>query len=150
MNKWIKTNKFKSDSTRLSSAYHCPFDKDKNMCKHYLENHIICIIKDHPEIKTICICGSTFYKECFETASKVFELNGIVTLKPSIYSNYDKINLSSNELDILMNVFRRKIDMSDALLVLDINKRIGIHTATDIAYAKSIGKDIIYLNLSKE
>lgn len=146
MNKWIETSKFKSSPIRLSSAYHCTFDKDKNMCMYYLKNHIMHIIKDHPEIKTICICGSTFYKECFETVSKVFELNGIIALRPSIYSNYDKINLSSNELDVLMDVFRRKIDISDAVLVLDINKRIGIHTATDIAYAKSVGKDIIYLS----
>jgi hypothetical protein len=40
---------------------------------------------------------------------------------------------------------RKKIDLSDAIYVINVNGYIGDSTFNEIKYAKSKGKEVIYL-----
>lgn len=55
--------------------------------------------------------------------------------------NYDK--------ELLSELHRAKIDLSDAIFVVNVDGYIGESTRGEIEYAKQIGKEIIYLESVK-
>ena len=59
-----------------------------------------------------------------------------------IYSN-DKF--SDNEQSILADLHYKKIDISDAIYVVNVDGYIGSSTGKEVEYAKKLGKEIMYL-----
>ena len=55
----------------------------------------------------------------------------------------EKINKQTKKM--LDGMHRQKIDMSDAIFVINVNGYIGESTKNEIEYAKSKNKEIIYL-----
>lgn len=58
--------------------------------------------------------------------------------------NQDNISLTEKDLEALKLAHRKKISLSDAIYVLDIDNYIGNSVQYEISYAKSLGKEIIY------
>ena len=84
-------------------------------------------------MKIITICGSLKFKnEIIKVAMKM-ELEGNVVLTPIFHINDNKED------------YKEKIKLSDAILVVNINGYIGNSTKNEIEYAKSLNKEIIYL-----
>lgn len=103
--------------------------------------------------KIVCLCGSTDFMQAFDTANRDETLAGHIVLSVGVdMKNRDKAFLSSKteaELaaikDRLDCLHRRKIDLADEILVLNVGGKIGLSTQGEIAYAKEVRKPIRYL-----
>lgn len=95
-------------------------------------------------MKIITMCGSLkFQKEMMELAEKM-ELEGNCMLVPIYPTNPDKDAYTEEEAEVLDKMHREKIKISDAILVVNVNNYIGSSTKSEIEYAKSLNKEIIY------
>lgn len=95
-------------------------------------------------MKIITICGSLKFKnEMIEVAEKM-ELKGNCVLTPIYPTNIDKDAYTDEEVDILDQMHKEKIKLSDAILVVNVNHYIGSSTKSEIEYAKRLNKEIIY------
>ncbi len=99
----------------------------------------------------ICLCGSTRFTE--EMLIKQWELTkqgNIVlswcALPDSYFKGKDKTHLGDQEgvKEIVDEVHKRKIDISDKVHVMNINGYIGESTRSEIDYALSLGKPVEY------
>lgn len=96
------------------------------------------------EIKVITICGSMrFSIDIMKIATKLETEKGYCIIQP-VYSTNDKI-LNEIELQNVKKAHFKKIAISDAILVVNIGKYIGQSVAEEIEYAKSLNKEILYL-----
>ncbi|MGB3365993.1 MAG: hypothetical protein WBA54_00770 [Acidaminobacteraceae bacterium] len=58
--------------------------------------------------------------------------------------NFKNLEITE-EIESLLDVtHRKKIDLSDAIYVINVNGYIGDSTFNEIKYAKSKGKEVIY------
>lgn len=94
-------------------------------------------------MRVITICGSMkFEKEmlrialCLETQNKMCVLQCIY--------NEAQQNLHENEVEALIAAHFKKIELSDAIYVVDIHGYIGEQVKREIAFAKERGKEVIY------
>lgn len=95
-------------------------------------------------MKIITVCGSLKFKnEMIEVAEKM-ELRGNCILVPIYPTNPDKDAYTDKEADILDQMHKEKIKLSDAILVVNVNNYIGSSTKSEIEYAKKLNKEIIY------
>jgi len=94
-------------------------------------------------MKIITLCGSLkFQKEMMEEARK-YALKGYCVLTPIYNVNNDE-NVSDEQLIKLKEAHLKKIELSDAILVVNINNYIGNSTYLEIEYAKRLWKEVIY------
>ena len=95
-------------------------------------------------MKVITICGSMrFAKEIIKIATELETKNGYCVLQP-VY-NFDDIPISDRELQNIVKAHYKKIDISDAVFVVIVGGYIGKSVAEEIAYAKNLNKEILYL-----
>lgn len=102
--------------------------------------------------KVICLCGSTRFTD--EMLVKQWELTkqGCIVLSwcalPAWYfDGEDKAHIGDQEgvKEIVDEVHKRKIDISDEVFVLNIGGYIGESTRSEIQYAEQEGKRIRYM-----
>lgn len=93
-------------------------------------------------MKIITICGSLKFKDEIIQSALQLELAGNVCLAP-IIPNETK-SLTATEIKQLGDLHKEKIKISDGIFVVDINGYIGKSTQSEIAWAKSLGKEIWY------
>lgn len=97
-------------------------------------------------MKVITLCGSLKFKnEIIKVAMKM-ELEGNVILTPIFPINDNKDDFTKEQLNMLEKMHKEKIKLSDAILVVNVNGYIGNSTKSEIEYAKSLNKEIIYLD----
>lgn len=93
----------------------------------------------------IAIIGSTRFKESFFEKCWEFSARGFVVTLP----NFRPSNMMSKGFDIpeeiLEDIGFKRIDMADKVYVVNENGYIGESTAKEIDYAKSLGKNIRYM-----
>lgn len=95
-------------------------------------------------MKIITICGSMrFSNEMIKAATELETENGCCVLQP-VY-NIDKNVINDTELQNVKNAHYKKIDISDAVFVINLGGYIGKSVAEEIEYAKSLNKEILYL-----
>ena len=94
-------------------------------------------------MKIITLCGSLkFQKEMMIVAEKM-ALEGDCILTP-VYPTIDNLKRSEEQLQKLKEEHFKRIELSDAILVINVNNYIGNSTSLEIQYAKELGKEIIY------
>lgn len=94
-------------------------------------------------MKIITMCGSLeFQKEMMKVAEKI-ALDGYCVLTP-VYPVLENIERTEEQLIKLKEAHFKRIELSDAILVVNINSYIGDSTKLEIDYAKKFGKEIIY------
>lgn len=96
--------------------------------------------------KVITMCGSTRFKEEHLKEIKRLTLEGNVVLSCPFYNHYDigDNELSKDHFELLDALHLEKINMSDAIFVINPGNYIGESTKKEIEYAISKGKEIIY------
>ena len=95
-------------------------------------------------MKIITVCGSLkFQKEIMEISEKL-ELEGNCVLTPIYPTNSDKDAYTEEQVIILDKMHKEKIKLSDCILVVNVNNYIGSSTRSEIEFAKSLNKEIIY------
>ena len=95
-------------------------------------------------IKVITLCGSMkFQKEMMITDEKLaLEGNCVLTPVYSVLDNYEK---TDEQLEKLKQAHFKRIELSDAILVINKDGYIGNSTKLEIEYAKKLNKEVMYL-----
>ena len=94
----------------------------------------------------ITLCGSTRFKEQFLEAQKRLTLEGNIVISVGLFghSGDDEVWTEGTK-EMLDDMHKRKIDMVDAIYVINLGGYIGESTKSEILYAKSHGKTVYYL-----
>ena len=96
--------------------------------------------------KIITLCGSTRFKEQYLEAQKRLTLEGNIVISVGLFghSGDDEVWTEGTKA-MLDDMHKRKIDLADEIFVVNVGGYIGESTSSEIAYAKSQGKDVKYL-----
>lgn len=95
-------------------------------------------------MKVVTVCGSFKFKDKIMNAAIQIELEGNVALIPIFPSNDDKESYTEEERNLLGQMHKEKIKISDAIFVVNVDNYIGNSTKSEIELAKSLNKEIIY------
>lgn len=101
--------------------------------------------------KIICLCGSTKFKDAFDEANYQETMSGKIVLSVGFSTHAtgnkhsENIGATPEQKIELDELHKRKIDLADEVLVLNVNSYIGESTRSEIEYAKEHGKPIRYL-----
>ncbi len=96
-------------------------------------------------MKIITVCGSLkFFKEMMEITEKI-ELQGNCMLVPIYNPNRaNKDDFTEKEALMLDKMHKERIKLADAILVVNVGGYIGSSTKSEIEFAQSLNKEIIY------
>lgn len=93
----------------------------------------------------VTLCGSSrFKKEILEVAHDL-TLQGEIVLAPFVFHHADNEEISMEMLLQLDNLHKEKIEMSDAIFVVNVNGYIGESTYSEIDWARRKKKNIYFL-----
>lgn len=94
-------------------------------------------------MKILTICGSMkFESEMKKIAWELEATKGYCVIQ-CVY-NVDHREISESELKNLNTSHFKKIDICDAVYIVNINGYIGLQVKKEIEYALSKGKEVIY------
>lgn len=93
-------------------------------------------------IKVVTICGSMKFKTEMMQIAEELELKKGYAVIQCVYgnNNYNKLDKEN-----LSEIHFKKIDISDAIYVVNVNGYLGEATKKEIEYAKSLQKEIFSL-----
>ncbi len=96
--------------------------------------------------KVITLCGSTRFKDQFLEAQKRLTLEGNIVISVGLFghSGDDEV-WNEGTKEMLDDMHKRKIDMADAIYVINVGGYIGSSTRSEIEYARKNGKEILSL-----
>lgn len=96
----------------------------------------------------ITLCGSSKFKEDFIRVEEELSLSGNIVISLGLFGHADgkfETVITPEVKEMLDKAHRAKIDMSDAIYVINKDGYIGESTRGEIEYAKENGKRIIYM-----
>lgn len=99
----------------------------------------------------VCLCGSTRFGETFARANLEETLAGKIVLSIGCNMRDDDLfrDLAESELRKIKikldDLHKRKIDLADEILVLNVGGYIGESTRSEIEYAEKHGKHVRWL-----
>ena len=99
----------------------------------------------------VCLCGSTRFAEAFAAANCRETLAGRIVLSVGCNLKKDASMLARPEAELddmkrrLDELHLRKIDLADEVLILNVDGYIGDSTKRELAYARSQGKVVRWL-----
>ena len=106
----------------------------------------------------ITLCGSTRFKADFLEAQKRLTLAGNIVISvglfghagdSEVWENMDEGTRTKTK-EMLDDMHKRKIDLSDEIFVINVGGYIGESTRSEIAYARETGKTVRYLEEPEE
>ena len=96
--------------------------------------------------KIITLCGSAKFFDVFNEVQKKLTLEGNIVLTINNLSTQGETVVWTDELKAMLDdMHKRKIDLSDEILVINKGGYIGESTKSEIEYAKAHGKKVNYL-----
>ena len=96
--------------------------------------------------KVITLCGSTRFRDAFVEAQKRLTLDGNIVISVGLFGHSgDGEVWAEGVKEMLDDMHRRKIDLSDEIYVINVGGYIGESTRSEIEYALSTGKTVRYL-----
>ena len=96
--------------------------------------------------KIVTICGSMKFKDKMIEIAKELEIKNKYIVIQCVYSDKE---FNKEEQQILADLHYKKIEISDAIYVINVDGYIGCSTGKEIEYAKKLGKEIMYLEENK-
>jgi hypothetical protein len=98
----------------------------------------------------ITLCGSSRFKDEFNEANARLTMEGNLVISLGVFGHTDLPDhhwTTGGNADKLMldELHKHKIDLADEILVINVGGYIGESTRGEIAYARSRGKAISYL-----
>lgn len=97
----------------------------------------------------VCLCGSTRFRKAFEDANRVETLAGHIVLSVGFFGAEEGLRPSDPRKLRLDELHKRKIDLADEVLVLNVNGYVGDSTKSEITYARAHGKLVRWLEPDK-
>ncbi len=102
------------------------------------------------------LCGSTRFYDEFQKANYELTMRGKIVLSVGLYphssadhGHREGVGLDSAEKFALDELHKRKIDLADRVLVLNVGGYIGTSTRSEIEYAELLQKPVDYLEEKK-
>jgi len=101
----------------------------------------------------VCLCGSTRFYEEFQRANFRETMAGKIVLSVGFYphaefskkAHGEGVGITSEQKIALDELHKRKIDLADEVLVLNVDGYIDDSTRSEIEYALKQGKIVRYL-----
>lgn len=98
---------------------------------------------DRPVI--VCFCGSTRFKDAFVEAAKSETLAGKIYLSVGMFGHVEGLDMDGPVKAELDTLHKRKIDLADEILVLNVGGYVGESTRSEVENAHKRGKTIHWL-----
>lgn len=95
-------------------------------------------------IKVVTMCGSKRFKDKMQSIATYLELVNKYAVISCIFSDDDS-KLSEEDMVLLGKIHFRKIEVSDAIYVVNVDGYVGESVKKEIEYAKSLNKEILSL-----
>lgn len=96
----------------------------------------------------VTLCGSTRFREDFLRVQKELTLQGNIVISVGLFGHSGDTEVFDNETKTMLDdMHKRKIDMADAIFVINKNGYVGESTRSEIAYAEALGKPVRYMEL---
>lgn len=96
-----------------------------------------------PEV--VVLCGSTRFEDAFTEAMRDQTLAGRIVLSVGLFGHPEGVDMDGPTTVMLGELHKRKIDLADRVLVLNVGGYIGSSTRSEIDYAIAHGKPVDYL-----
>lgn len=93
----------------------------------------------------ITICGSTRFKDQILDTARDLTLMGHIVLAPCVFHHAEETELTTEEKIRLDNLHKEKINMSDAIFVVNVDGYIGESTYGEIDWATRMKKQVFFL-----
>ena len=93
----------------------------------------------------ITICGSTRFKDEILKTARNLTLDNHIVLAPFIFHHSDEEELTQELKIRLDNLHKEKINMSDAIFVVNVDGYIGESTYSEIDWAQRMKKEVYFL-----
>ncbi|AIN93401.1 hypothetical protein [Treponema putidum] len=94
-------------------------------------------------MEVVTICGSMRFANEMKKIALLLEKTHHMSVLQCVY-NEEEIKLSDEEIKKLNEAHYRKIQISDAIYVVNLNGYIGEQVKREIAFAEKIGKKVIF------
>lgn len=94
-------------------------------------------------MKIITLCGSLKFKHKMMMVAGKMALEGNCILTP-VYPVLENYERTDEQLMKLKEEHFKRIELSNSILVVNVNNYVGNSTKLEIEYAKKLGKEIIY------
>ena len=94
-------------------------------------------------MKIVTLCGSLKFKNEMMSVAEKMSLEGYCILTP-VYLISGNTGITKEQMLKLKEEHFKRIELSDAILVVNIDNYIGDSTNIEIEYAKRLDKEIIY------
>lgn len=104
-----------------------------------------------PRPTIVCLCGSTRFYAAFQEANYRETMAGRIVLSVGHYphspgeAHGESAGCTADQKVALDELHKRKIDIADEVLVLNVGGYIGESTRSEIEYATAHGKPVRYL-----
>lgn len=93
----------------------------------------------------ITICGSTRFKDEIIEVAQTLTMDNHIVLVPCVFHHADEIELTEEQKIRLDNLHKQKINMSDAIFVVNKDGYIGASTYGEIDWAQRMKKEVYFL-----
>lgn len=94
-------------------------------------------------MKIVTICGSLKFQKEMMIITEKMALEGHCILTP-VYPVLNNNERTEEQILKLKKEHFKKIELSNSILVVNVNNYIGTSTKMEIDYAKKLGKEIMY------
>lgn len=100
----------------------------------------------------VTLCGSTKFMEEFTEVNRLLTLEGVIVISVGLFGHREGLVIEDDNGDptqvkvMLDELHKRKIDLADAIFVVNPGGYIGSSTRGEIDYAIATGKPALYLD----
>ena len=116
----------------------------------YFDKHDLEVDFGGPRPIITTLCGSTRFKDEIRAADARLTMAGELVISMGVFGHVDMPDRDwttggNDDKRMLDELHRRKIDIADRVLVINVDGYIGESTRGEIEYAESLGKRVDYL-----
>jgi hypothetical protein len=97
----------------------------------------------------VCLCGSTRFGDAFRDAMREETLAGRIVLTVGLLGHSEGLDMSGPVKQRLDELHKRKIDVADEVLILNVGDYVGKSTMGELEYARQHGKRVRFLEPSR-
>jgi hypothetical protein len=97
----------------------------------------------------VCLCGSTRFADAFIKAQKDETLAGRIVLTVGLFGHVEGLDMEGPTKQMLDELHKRKIDLADRVLVLNVDGYVGASTRSEVLYARAHHKPVEWLEPDK-
>ena len=94
-------------------------------------------------MKIVTICGSMKFENEMKKVAFILETKHDMSVLQCVY-NEDRSELGEDEIAALNLAHLKKIELADAVYVVDLHGYIGEQVKKEIAFARKLGKEVIF------